>query len=285
MRIAELSARTGVSSHLIRMWERRYGLVHPARSTGGYRLYGEHDITLLREVRALREAGVPAGQAVVRALDALGGAEPVDRAAPVGPWVARLHETVARLDQDATDAVLTRLFVGGDVAGALDDVLVPFLRELGDRWADGSVSVAHEHFAAQLIRRRLAALAGGATPRPDAPLAILACPSGEQHDIMLTGFGVLLAQAGWRVLQLGLDTPIRAVSTVAGQLRPDLVTLGATRPELFWSKRAELEQLRDLVGDDRLALAGRGADPQITADLGVRLLTGSPTQAAAELAA
>lgn len=103
---------------------------------------------------------------------------------------------------DVLDAALT----AWGFERALEEVLIPYLRELGDRWADGRATVVHEHFASWLIRRRLAGLTT-AWHAGDGPFAVLACPSGEQHDLMLTGFGVLLARAGWRVRHLGADTP------------------------------------------------------------------------------
>ena len=39
--IKQAAARTGVSVPTIRAWERRYGVVGPARTTAGYRLYDD----------------------------------------------------------------------------------------------------------------------------------------------------------------------------------------------------------------------------------------------------
>ncbi|MBA2560032.1 MAG: MerR family transcriptional regulator, partial [Propionibacteriales bacterium] len=52
LRIGELSRRVGVSEHVLRAWESRYGLLKPARSEGGYRLYSDEDQILVRRMQA-----------------------------------------------------------------------------------------------------------------------------------------------------------------------------------------------------------------------------------------
>src|SRR5450631_2613593 len=53
LRIGELSRRVGVSEHVLRAWESRYGLLKPARSPGGYRLYSEDDQSRVRGCRPI----------------------------------------------------------------------------------------------------------------------------------------------------------------------------------------------------------------------------------------
>ena len=58
VRIGELSRRVGVSAELLRAWERRYGLLRPERSSGGFRLYGREDEERVRLMQGHLEAGV-----------------------------------------------------------------------------------------------------------------------------------------------------------------------------------------------------------------------------------
>jgi PAS domain S-box-containing protein len=59
-----VSERTGIPAATVRTWERRYGVLRPTRSSSGYRLYGEDDISKLLEVRRLLEHGVRIGEAM-----------------------------------------------------------------------------------------------------------------------------------------------------------------------------------------------------------------------------
>ena len=88
------------------------------------------------------------------------------------------------------------------------------------------------------------------------PLAILACPPGEMHELSLMMFGIVLNRTGWRVDYLGANTPIPELVHAAGRSRPELVVVAATTAEGFDAIRAELARLAKVVP---LALAGAGA--------------------------
>ena len=62
LRIGELARRSGVSADLLRAWERRYGLLTPARTSGGYRLYDADDEARVRSMRAHLAQGLSAAQ-------------------------------------------------------------------------------------------------------------------------------------------------------------------------------------------------------------------------------
>jgi MerR family transcriptional regulator, light-induced transcriptional regulator len=231
MRIGELSRRTGVSPELLRAWEQRYGLLHPTRSSGGFRLYSPEDEERVRRTTALIAEGMSAAEA---ARQAAAPSEPTG--ADSQPLVDDLAEELRRaldgFDTAAGHAALDQLFATVSVEFAITDVLIPYLRDLGERWATGTITVAQEHFASNLIRGRLLGLArdwgtGGSSS------AVLACPPGEAHDLGLILFGVLIARRGWRVTFLGADTPFDTLEASLRTLHPSLVVLATCDPELF----------------------------------------------------
>jgi cobalamin-dependent methionine synthase I len=159
--------------------------------------------------------------------------------------------------------------------------VLPCLRELGDRWEVGEVSVAQEHFASAVLRGRLLGLARG-FDEGIGPRALLACPEGDRHDLGLLCFGIGLHERGWRVTFLGADTPIEALHGAAVQLRPALVVVcGEREPPL----RAALEQIAVLADGFPVALAGRAASAALARATGSRLLQDAPMAAAARVAA
>ena len=137
----------------------------------------------------------------------------------------------------------------------LSDVVLPYLRELGERWERGDASIAQEHFASSVLRGRLLGLARG-WGLGVGPAAVLACLPGEQHDLGLIAFGLALRARGWRIVYLGTDTPIETVEEVSRRLDPSLVVLNAVTGERV---RPARHQLRALAGRHRLALGGAGA--------------------------
>jgi DNA-binding transcriptional MerR regulator len=286
VRIGELSHRVGESPTLLRAWERRYGLLRPVRSSGGFRLYGPDDERRVRAMQALLATGVSARQAAEAVLSSAAGDAPAASAqSPVRPGDGiederfRLSQALARYDDAGAHSVLDRLLAAYGASMVISGVIVPYLVDLGERWADGSATIAEEHFATSLVRGRLLGLArdwdSGVGHR-----ALLACPSGEQHDLGLLCFGIALRGHGWRITYLGADTPQSTLIEAAAQLTPNIIVLASTKSS----------RLRALAGDARsaaapIAIAGRGATRRIADELGATLLDVDPVTSAARVAA
>jgi MerR family transcriptional regulator, light-induced transcriptional regulator len=287
LRIGELSRRLGVSDHVLRAWESRYGLLQPTRSSGGFRLYSEADVARVRRMQALVAQGLSAAEAARVALaedeavlagnQAVPGSDAEPRAA-VSPANSSgaLRLALDAFDEPGAQAVLDRLVSDLSLTTMLREVVLPYLAELGERWVQGTASIAQEHFASNLIRGRLAGLARG-WGDGHGPRAVLACPSGELHDLALMIFGIALNRRGWRIDYLGANTPVDELTRAAHARHPDLVVLAATRPENLESLTAELMVL---ARHTSLVLAGAGATAQLAAAVHAQLLTGDPVTAA-----
>jgi MerR family transcriptional regulator, light-induced transcriptional regulator len=274
LRIGELSRRLGVSDHVLRAWENRYGLLQPVRSPGGFRLYSEADESRIRLMRAYLAEGLSAAEAARAALAAgpsTHSREPAGLAVGGEPF-AELRRALDAFDEPAAQAVLDRLMAELSLPAALRDVVLPYLADLGRRWQRGTASIAAEHFASNLIRGRLAGLARG-WGSGHGPQALLACPPGELHDMALMIFGIVLNRNGWRIGYLGPSTPIEELAHAADASHPDLVVLAATVPGVLELLQPELTSLALHVP---LALAGPGATPQTASATGARLMTRDP---------
>jgi len=279
LRIGELSRRAGVSGHVLRAWERRYGLLQPVRSEGGFRLYTEADERRIRRMRKHLARGLSAAEAAQATLqdDASGRESPPGLLPAAASEVAEmLRQALDAFDEPTVQAVLDRLLSDLSVTVVMREIVLPYLAELGGRCERGDASIAQEHFASNLIRGRLAGLARG-WGDGSGPRAILACPPGEQHDLALMIFGVALNRHGWRIDYLGVDTPIEELTRTAAARLPDLVVLAATQPGTLEPLTAELATL---AGTAPLALAGAGAAAQLAAAVGARRLDTDPVTAA-----
>ena len=163
----------------------------------------------------------------------------------------------------------------------LRDVLMPYLHELGERWERGEASVAQEHFASNLVRGRLMALARS-WDRGGGPRALLACAEGELHDLPLVGFGLALREHGWRISYLGADTPVASVVDTTRALTPDAVVISGTTSGAF---DAIATRLREIALHAPLYVAGAAADPQVARRAHATHLSGDVVLAAETLAA
>ena len=279
LRIGELSRRVGVTPELLRAWERRYGLLRPARSAGGLRLYSPADVERVALMQQHLAEGLAAAEAAALAVREAVDEEPSRSA--LRPAVIReeLSEALDTFDEPRAQAILDRLLALATLDALLSEVVVPYLQELGERWERGEVSVAQEHFASSVVRGRLLGLARG-WGLGRGPTAVLACLPGEQHDLGLIAFGLALRSRGWRIVYLGPDSPIDTVAEVRRRIEPDLVVLSAVSRERV---RPLLPKLRALARRHPLALGGAGAENGTLEKSGILPLTGDPTAEAARV--
>jgi DNA-binding transcriptional MerR regulator len=273
VQIGELSRRVGVGADTLRAWERRYGLLRPARTEGGFRLYSGDDERRVRAMQAQLDRGLPAAEAARAVLAAGPAVEP-----PVAR--ARLTAALGAYSEGRAHAVLDRLLDDHGPEVALRDVVYPYLREVGDGWENGELDVGQEHFASNLLLGRLLALLRSPDER-HGPLAVLACPPGERHTLGLAGHGVALSRHDWRVVFLGADTPVGMIAGAAESAGARVIVMSAVDADRFLAVE---DELGGLARRAPLALAGAGAEPAFGRRIGAALLETDPVTAAAELA-
>ena len=218
LRIGEFARRVGVNPELLRAWERRYGLLQPIRTEGGFRLYTAADAERVGQMKRALADGLSAAEAARRAREP----ERTEEAGLEHPR-ERLLAAAHAYDESAIHSILDEALRGFTLETVLRELVLPVLHEIGDEWERGELEVGEEHFATTVIRERLLALSRFWSRGGD-PLAILACAPGELHDIGLIAFGLVLRSHGWRIYFLGASTPVESrregngrVPTAAGR--------------------------------------------------------------------
>jgi len=287
VQICDLARRTGLSVDVLRAWERRYGLLRPRRSDGGFRLYSSRDEDIVRAMLAQIDRGFPPAQAAKLAL-----AQPTLPSStvpprPAAPWAdgaltlarADLYAALTGFHGNRAHQLIDELFAAFTIDAVLSEVILPCLADLGDGWKRGAVTIAQEHFASNLIRERLLGLARP-WDRGNGPRAILASPPDERHDIALICFGIVLGRSGWRITYLGADTPIGTIAETADALEPNLVVIASIMDGRF---AAVAPAIRELAATRPVHIAGRGATARVARSTGAVLLTEAPVAAANQL--
>ncbi|MFN7132321.1 MAG: MerR family transcriptional regulator, partial [Myxococcales bacterium] len=226
-RIQAAAERAGLSVEVIRAWERRYRLLQPQRTPGGYRVYTETDVALLRRIRALLDEGMAISEAARLApaiRQELEARREAVEAPPVLAWRKRLLDEAHALDQPAVEQTLDETLSALHPVDVLQRIILPVQREMGAQWEDGKALVAHEHLLTQSLRERVISMLHGA-PRGNAGHVLLACFPDEQHELGLLAVALRCRHAGLRVTLLGQSTPIEEVAHVASALRVDAIGL------------------------------------------------------------
>ena len=240
LRIGAVARRTGVAVATLRAWESRYGVLRPGRTEGGHRLYAESDVDRVLAVLRLTAQGWSVGAAAASVtaertpsrLRLVGdpSASTAAERTSTDPAVTSLRDDLARAlhgydpsaAEEALDAAIARL----GVAFALEDVVLPVLRDLGEGWEEDPSLISTEHFATNTLRPRLMRLL--TTPRSaTAPRCIAAAPEPEDHELGVLAAAAVAADLGFRVTYLGARTPSVALERSIATLRPDVVLVGA----------------------------------------------------------
>ena len=250
---------TGMSAVLIRAWEARYGLVQPERTASGYRLYSEEEIALLKGAQQLVKRGMspaqiarlPHAQVISGHLaqanppkepDRSGHASSLKRSRPEKTNLQQLMSVEERIDllveafRSLDNAVAEELLSVPIRTLPIDQVchqlLFPLLVEVGNRWHEGKLSVAAEHFGTALIRNHMTTLLREVRSASCEHSVLCACPPGEPHDMGLLLFALEATVQGWDALFLGADVPLAELVQTAQKVQPSFVALSfVLRPE------------------------------------------------------
>lgn len=265
----QLVARlTGLSAHVIRIWEQRYRAVEPHRTSGNRRLYSQRDIERLNLLRDATRTGHSIGQVAslptdkLRKLAAVSSTTAIrathsGSAAPTADTV--LNECLAAirsLDGAGLDDTLKRGAAALGCMGLLQRVVAPLAQTLGDSWREGTLTAAHEHFASAAIRVFLGQAARPFGPTDGAPVLVVATPAGQVHELGALLAGAAAANLGWQVTYLGASLPASEIAGAARQRRARAVALSLVYPEDDPRLEGELSLLRESLPAEVQLLAG-----------------------------
>jgi DNA-binding transcriptional MerR regulator len=225
----------GVLPATLRAWERRYGVPIPRRSASAYRLYTADDVAVVRRMREMNDDGVSPAEAARSVLTSPTARVANDTTTEGGDGLVharlRLVTAAERYDAAAIDAELTRISLLVDAQTLYERVLGPVVVEVGQRWRDGTLTIAQEHLLSERIESALRT-ALRTLERPDGPTALLACVEAEAHVLGLLGAALRFAASGARVVLLGAITPPEAVEDAVASMSPRVVGLSvATTPK------------------------------------------------------
>lgn len=230
-RIQAVSKLCGVPPATLRAWERRYGVPAPARTASAYRLYGDEDIALISKMRDLVKGGLAAAEAARTVLSEASRTplpESPEDDDPYGDAADRIVDAVVRFDPEGLDREVNRALGLGSAISIFENTLAPAMREIGNLWHEGTLTVAQEHLASNLIGGTVVHLLRLTQPVGQVRRAVLACFADEDHTLGLYGIGLRFASWSFRTLLLGARTPPSAIARVVDSLDPDVVGLSAT---------------------------------------------------------
>lgn len=272
--IKSVSQRTGLSAHVIRVWEKRYGAVRPQRTETNRRLYSEDEVQRLVLLHRVTKAGHNISQAAKlpteelreillqltanSSLPAL-GTDPVNGSDTA--LIAKCLAAVKQLDAVGLDAVLERGMIQLGHMGFLSRLVAPLSQQVGELWREGELTAAHEHFLSAALRTLLGQSVRQFAQSDTAPTIVVATPAEQLHELGAVLVAAAAANLGWRVTYLGTSLPAAEIAGAAVHNRARAVALSLVYPEDDSGLPAELSNLRRYLPAEIRILAGGRAAP------------------------
>ena len=265
IRIAAL--QSGLTTHAIRMWEKRYGVVEPFRTDTDRRLYSENDIDKLRLLKSAVDAGhsISSIASLDRAELELLAVKPLkptngvpNHLPPQVPsdTISAALDAIVSLNQTELTRHLESAVIQIGFLATLERVIGPLAQEMGARWESGHLRSGHERFATSIIKSFINNQTRPYAPEPQAPQIIVATPTGQLHELGAMMVAGAASAKGWRVTYLGPGLPAAEIASATHQLSAPAIAISLVYPSNDEKMQEELATLRRMVGSDTAILFG-----------------------------
>lgn len=252
LNIAAVARRTGIGADTLRKWERRYGVLRPNRTSGGQRRYDENAVARVEWLRDRLKEGFRIGEAA-----ALLEHDPSGASSSTTGLRDEIVAAVGDPDTRRLATLVDQAFTLHGVETAIEEIVGPALRTVGDRWQDGPACVAEEHLLSEVVQSRLQTMLGDRRHAVRGTV-VLACAPGEQHEIGLLALAVLLQADGWLAVYLGPNAPLESSVALAARTGAELLCLSVSSPKAAKAITGELARI-GLADGLRVAVGGPGA--------------------------
>ena len=267
---------TGLSAHVLRVWEKRYGAVVPQRTPTQRRLYTEADLHRLKLLRQATLLGHPIGtvanlsdEALQRLVKSAADRPAISPAGSIGdrtpvpdsPIILDCIEAIKTFDADGLNRLLEHAAVESGYTTVLRQVIAPLAGRLGDLWSEGILRMSHEHFATAVMRSFLLNPARRHAGDNATATLVVATPQGQLHELGAVMAAALAAEQGWHAVYLGPSLPAAEIAGVAFQNDARVVALSLVYPEGDSNVERELRDLRRFLPKKvAILVGGRGAE-------------------------
>ncbi|MBI1321003.1 MAG: MerR family transcriptional regulator [Candidatus Hydrogenedens sp.] len=285
-----VTRRTGMTSHAIRVWEKRYNAVRPQRTDTNRRLYSDADIDRLRLLHAATQQGhaisgiaslkveelerLLQDAAELKPLPRLHADSPLrqddaDLAANLAtaepelrPYLAQAQRAIEALDDIALEAALREALADFPRPVMLEGFVIPLMGWLGECWQSGRLRVAHEHFASSIVKGFLLTMRGQYAPDPSAPILLCGTPAGQHHEIGALTAAETASSLGWHVIYMGPSIPAEEIGYIARERHAAAIALSVVYPVDDPRVVREIRELAQshLPAGTELLIGGTGAE-------------------------
>ncbi len=223
--IKDLERLSGIKAHTIRIWEKRYGLLHPERTDTNIRHYSDADLKRILNVSILNRHGIKISH--IASMKEKEMAEKIliisSDTSDYESLIESLLISMVDMDQDKFEKLLSRSIMQLGFEDSILNIVYPFLEKIGILWQTGAINPAQEHFITHLIRQKIIVGIDSVIPanNPSPKHFLLYLPEGELHEMGLLFYSYLIQKRGHKVTYLGQWVPLADMASASTVLNVD----------------------------------------------------------------
>ena len=275
--IRYVAQQTGLSTHLIRVWEKRYQAVVPKRTESNQRMFCGKDIERLKMLKTAVRIGHSISQ--IAGLSSKDLMELVMLDVPDASEISIAREsaslnaayfydrslsTVLNFDAKGLESVLDRAAVHLSKLELIKAVIEPLCKKIGELWEHGELKVINEHMTTAVIRSFLWNLLRSAEVSETSPKIVIATPAGHQHELGALAIALIACESSWQSLYFGPSLPAEEIAAAVTYADARAVALSITYSEDSHQLNLEIKKLRRYLGDEiTIFIGGQGASPLV----------------------
>ena len=224
-KIKDLENLTGIKSHTIRIWEKRYRILSPDRTDTKIRTYSDSELTHLLTVSMLNRNGIKISKIAKLSqedMNKLLWDIKVNKEPEYS--MDKLLLSLVSLDEELFKETLANLLESEGLEKTFTDHLIPFLDRIGIMWLIGSVNPAQEHFMSNLIRQKIISeIDKQQIPVSTEKSVLMYLPEHEWHEMSLLFYHFLLRSKGVPTFYLGQSLPYESLVECIEKLKPNYI--------------------------------------------------------------
>ncbi|MBN2348852.1 MAG: MerR family transcriptional regulator [Bacteroidales bacterium] len=216
--IRDLEKLSGIKAHTIRMWEKRYSLIEPTRTSTNIRTYCDTELRKLLNISILNRNGIKISKIAQLTPEELSTKinQLSKKADDTETQIEHLAIAMIDIDENKFERILARMIMQLGFEETIIRIVYPFLERIGIMWQTGTINPAQEHFVSNLIRQKLISAIDSLniSEKPNHKNFLLYLPEGEMHELGLLFFSYLIKKRGHKVIYLGQSVPFENIIEV-----------------------------------------------------------------------
>lgn len=257
--IKDIESLTGIKAHTIRIWEQRYKLVLPKRTDSNIRFYEDDDVKLLLNIALLNRKGYKISKiAELSKTDIrMSALKYSKKNTEYEDSINSLILATYNLNENTFNKIFSDFVQTEGFEKTIQRLIFPFLQRIGDLWVSNSLHPALEHFASNIILKKLQYAIESVTKKKNKfKKFLLFLPPGELHEIGLLYTNYLIRARGHEVVYLGQNTPFSNLLEIMKNNNPDFLLTVYTNCQSEIDSIKLIENINEIMPDVKIILSG-----------------------------